>query len=204
MRTDGLFTEKQVNDAVRRISHDYTNPISGEEKKGKRKKTKSSSTKKGEGNTTKTNVSAAGGKIIYGEDDENGITGRMRRRYIVNSSDVGIMTTLCVNAKSILFNRHKEMIVQFKDERLSNIQVKLGAVYEHNNPTDFANLSLVKEYFEKNNNQHDIIVAAGGLVNIQNGELILELQSNGSLRIDDQTVMKLAYERAKETVMKGE
>ena len=65
-------------------------------------------------------------------------------------------------------------------------------------------LFLVKEYFEKNSNLHDIIVAAGGLVNIQNGELILELQANGSLRIDDQTVMKLAYERAKETVMKGE
>lgn len=204
IRTDGVFTEKQINDAVRRIANDYTNPISTEGKKEKHKKSKSSSTKKGENNTTKTNISAAGGRIVYGEDEENGIAGRMRRRYIVNPSDVGIMTTLCGSAKRILFNRHKEMIVQFKDERLSNIQVKLGTVYEHNNPTDFDNLSLVKEYFDKNSNQHDIMVAAGGLVNIQNGELILELQANGSLRVDNQTVMKLAYDRAKETVMKGE
>lgn len=27
LRTDGVFTEKQVNDAVRRIFNDYTNPI---------------------------------------------------------------------------------------------------------------------------------------------------------------------------------
>lgn len=202
IRTDGVFTEQQVNDAVRRIANDYTKPVDTEDKKEKNKKNKGSSTKKGETNTAKTNISAAGGRIVYGEDDGNGITGRMRRRYTVNPSDVGIMTTLCGSAKSILFNRHKEMIVQFKDERLSNIQVKLGAIYEHNNPTDFANLSLVKEYFEKNSNQHDIIVAAGGLVNIQNGELILELQANGSLRIDNQTVMKLAYERAKENVMR--
>jgi hypothetical protein len=43
----------------------------------------------------KKNVTAAGGRIVFGEDDGDGIVGRMRRRYAVSTADVGIMTTIC-------------------------------------------------------------------------------------------------------------
>lgn len=33
VRMDGVFTEKQVNDAVRRISNDYMNPVQPKKKK---------------------------------------------------------------------------------------------------------------------------------------------------------------------------
>ena len=37
----------------------------------------------------------------------------------------------------------------------------------------------------------------GGLVNQLNGRLILELQANGSLRVDNQTVMKMIIDDVK-------
>lgn len=200
LRTDGVFTEKQVNDAVRRIFNDYTNPIvEGPDKDKKKKKTTGG--KKGGQTEGKPNVTAAGGRIVFGEDNEDGIAGRMRRRYIVSTADVGIMTTICGRAKAIYFNQHGEMLVEFADERLSNIIAMLGAVYEHNNPTEFKNLYLVKQYFDNNSSRKEVIVAAGGLVNLHNGNLVLELQANGSLRIDNQTVMKMAVNRVKESMV---
>ena len=83
------------------------------------------------------------------------------------------------------------------NERLENIEVLLGAVYEQNNPTEFRNLYLVKEYFEQKSKTEEVWVAAGGLVNQLNGRLILELQANGSLRVDNQTVMKMIIDDVK-------
>ena len=89
------------------------------------------------------------------------------------------------------------MIIGFKDERLENIEVLLGAVYEQNNSTEFKNLCLVKRYFDHKAKSEDVWVAAGGLVNQLNGRLILELQANGSLRVDNQTVMKMIIDDVK-------
>lgn len=200
LRTDGIFTEKQVNDAVRRIFNDYTNPIVNDSDKEK-KKNKTTGGKKNGQTEGKNNVTAAGGRIVFGESNEDGIAGRMRRRYIVSAADVGIMTTICGRAKAIYFNQHGEMLIEFTDERLNNIVVLLGSVYEHNNPTEFKNLYLVKEYFENNSSRKEVVVAAGGLVNLYNGKLVLELQANGSLRIDNQTVMKMTVNRVKETMV---
>lgn len=198
LRTDGIFTEKQVNDAVRRIFKDYTNPVVEKTEKDKKKKTTGG--KKGSKAEDKVNVTAAGGRIVFGEESEEGIVGRMRRRYEVSTSDVGIMTTICGRARAIYFNQHNEMLIEFADERLSNIVVMLGAIYEHNNPTEFANLYLVKQYFDKNSPRKDVMVAAGGLVNLYNGKLVLELQANGSLRVDDRTIMKMAVDKVKEAM----
>lgn len=203
VRTDGIFTEKQVNDAVRRIYADYIKPVDEGEKKDKKVKRTSQSAKTNTDKEQKTNVTAAGGKIVYGDESAEGIAGRMRRRYIVTNSDVGIMTTICGKAKTIYFDQHNDMIVQFKDERLSNIQVIIGSIYEHNNPTDFKNLYLIKDYFDKESKNKEVIVSAGGLVNLKNGNLILELQANGSLRVDNQTVMKMAVMRTKKHFERG-
>lgn len=196
-RTDGIFTEKQVNDAVRRIYVDYTKPVDGTKADRKKKKKNEGPSKRG---TVKgKNIgSAAGGRIVYGEEGEEGIKGRMRRRYAVSSADIGIMTTLCGRAKSMHFNKHNELIIQFEDERLSNIAVMIGAVYEHNNPVEYNSLYLAKQYFDKNVGNRDVIVAAGGLVTSHNGDLILELQANGSLRVDNQTIMKMVVDKVKE------
>lgn len=203
VRIDGIFTEKQVNDAVRRIYNDYINPVDEGEKKDKKAKRTSQSAKTNSDKEQKTNVTAAGGKIVYGDESAEGIVGRMRRRYIVTNSDVGIMTTICGKARMIYFDQHNDMIVQFKDDRLSNIQVIIGSIYEHNNPAEYKNLYLIKEYFDKESKNKEVIVAAGGLVNTKNGNLILELQANGSLRVDNQTVMKMAVMKTKKHFERG-
>lgn len=197
VRMDGIFTEKQVNDAVRRISNDYMNPVQSKTEKDENPNNKKHRTvQKKEAGATSSET-AAGGRIVYGDEGEDGVHGRMRRRYKVSTSDIGIMTTLCGKAKSVLFNKHGEMIIGFKDERLENIEVLLGAVYEQNNSTEFQNLCLVKRYFDHKAKSEDVWVAAGGLVNQLNGRLILELQANGSLRVDNQTVMKMIIDDVK-------
>ncbi len=204
-RTDGVFTEKQVNDAVRRIYNDYTNPVEDTERVSKKNSNNSKqSTKTSEDGNDRTRIMATGGKIVYGEQNGEEVSGRMSRRYEVSSADVGIMTTICGVAKEVIINQHNELIVKFKDERLSNIEVILGAVYEHNNPSEHKNIYLVKEYFDSRSGLQDVTIAAGGLVNSYNGKLVLELQSNGSLRIDNLTIMKMAYNKAKENALKGD
>ena len=197
IRIDGVFTEKQVNDAVRRISNDYMNPVQPKKEKDKKSDNKKNNTGQRKGTGATTVETAAGGRIVYGDEGEDGVHGRMRRRYKVSTSDIGIMTTLCGKAQTVTLNKHKEMVIKFKDERLENIEVLLGAVYEQNNPTEFRNLYLVKEYFDQKAKTEDVWVAAGGLVNLLNGKLILELQANGSLRVDNQTVMKMIIDATK-------
>lgn len=199
VRKDGIYTEKQVNDAVRRIAHDYSNP----KKDGTKNKSKNTKSNRKSDEVENENISrkmvAQGGKIVYGEDSNTEIKGRMNRRYEVSSKDIGIMATICGNAKKIYFDQHNDMYISFRDSRLQNIQVYLGPVYEHNNPLEYSNLHLIKEYFDRYTNEKEIQIAAGGLVNMQNSKLILELQSNGSLRIDDQTVMKMIYRNTKKS-----
>ncbi len=203
LRTDGFFTEKQVNDAVRRIYKDYTDPVvSREDPADEKKKKRTSRRKNGELEDGKTRLLAAGGRIIHGEDDMDGIPGRMRRRYEVSLADVGIMTTIFGVAQNIYFNQYGELRIEFEDDRLSNIIVVLGEIYKQNNPMEYRNLYLVKQYFEEKRTQRKVQVAAGGLVNEYNGNLVLELQANGSLRIDDLTIMKLMSIQAKRTKWK--
>lgn len=199
IRTDGVYTEKQVNDAVRRIANDYMKPLNPAEKGKKKKEQKNNSGSKTvkEDAGKKANVTAVGGRIIYGDESGQGIAGRMRRRYQVSGMDIGTMTTICGNAETVDINKHGELVVSYKEERLKNIQVILGSIYEHNNPTEFHFLYLAKQYFDLASRSHNVKIAAGGLVNTRNGKLILDVQANGALRVDGKTIKRMMVENAK-------
>ena len=96
--------------------------------------------------------------------------------------------------------RIKELIVKYREERLRNIQVILGAIFQYNNPMEFENLYLAKKYFDVASKKHDVYIAAGGLVNSQNGELILEGQANGALRVDGRTIRRMIVDYTKENI----
>ena len=201
--TNGVFTERQVNDAVRRIFKDYTKNMKDETKRHNSRKSKYTS-KASEKNIRRTKQYATGGKIIHGDINGDDVHGRMSRRYTVSNADIGVMVTVCGVAKDVIFNSHNEMIVTFKDTRLCNIEIVLGMIYKNNNPTEYQNRYLVKEYFDSYSTKHDIMIAAGGLINMYNGRLVLELQANGSFLIDNMTIMKMAYNKAKDNVLKGQ
>lgn len=84
----------------------------------------------------------------------------MRRRYVVSYADIGIMTTICGQAQKIYFNQHNELLIESADDRVSNIVVVLGVIYEHNNPTEFKNMYLAKQYFDENSSHKAVIVGA--------------------------------------------
>lgn len=53
------------------------------------------------------------------------------------------------------------------------------------------------DYFNNNCKTKTIIAAVGGLVEAPNGELALDIQSNGGLRVDGMTIMSLMVDKAK-------
>ncbi len=201
---NGVFTESQINDAVRRIYKDYTQPIVPENNTNRKKKGNSRTLVKASSvdENVKLKKTTSAGRIIYGDENIDGIKGRVRRRYQITSDDIGQMATICGIVESIRQNTIGEMFIMFKEERLKNIKIFIGPVYEHNNQNEYKNLYLVKDYFEKAKKNKDVIVAAGGLVNKHNGDLVLEMQANGSFRVDNQTVMKMVVENVKRKYMK--
>lgn len=197
-KTGGLFTSGQINDAVRRIYKDYTEPLDKKDAKRKKKSGSNGGSKKSKDNDGEKEKSYAnGGVIIYGEDDGNGTKGRMSRRYQVDLDDVGIMVMICGKVESMYFDDGGDFIVTFSEERLGNIHAKVGNIYKQHNGTEFENLYLFLDYFNNNHDTKTIIVAAGGLVEAPNGILTLDIQSNGGLRIDGMTIMSMMYNKAK-------
>lgn len=197
-KTGGFFTSGQINDAVRRIYKEYTEPLDKKDVKRKKKASSHSSSKKSNDNDgEKGKLYAIGGVIIYGENDGNGTKGRMSRRYQVDLDDVGIMAMICGEVESMYFDDGGEFIVTFSEERLGNIHAKVGNIYKQHNSTEFENLYLFLDYFNNNHDTKKIIAAAGGLVEAPNGILTLDIQSNGGLRVDGMTIMSMMYNKAK-------
>lgn len=197
-KTGGIFTQEQINDAVRRIFKDYTDPLGKKDTKSKKKTGSNSGSKKSNNNDNENKTSYAnGGSVIFGEDDGIGTKGRMSRRYQVDLDDVGIMATICGEVESMYFDNGGDFIITFKEERLSNIHAKVGSIYQLHNKTEFDNLNLFLDYFNNNCKTKTIIAAAGGLVEAPNGELALDIQSNGGLRVDGMTIMSLMVDKAK-------
>lgn len=191
-KTGGIFTREQINDGVRRIYKDYTEPLIKKDNKRKKKTGSNIGSKKSSGTDNKTKSSYAnGGSIIFGEDDGIGTKGRMSRRYQVSLDDIGIMAKICGEVESMYFDNNGDFILTFKEERLSNIHVKLGNIYKLHNETEFDNLNLFLDYFNNNCKTKPIIAAAGGLVEAPNGELTLDIQSDGGLRVDGMTIMSM-------------
>lgn len=194
---NGIFMEKQLNDAARRIFNDYVRPLNPMRKEKKRKSSSGGTKTKKDNTGTKTNVTASGGRVIHGDENGEGIKGRMRRKYRVTNADIGIMISICGKAKTIEFNEYKELLVTFAEERLENIKVFLGPIYEQNNPMEYKNLYLVKEYFDSLSDGKEVYVAASGLVNTKKDDLVLVVQTNRGLIVDGKTVTSLALSNAR-------
>lgn len=205
VNASGYFTEEQITASVRSLYKDYTMPIEEkEEQKNKRKK----KTGKGKGTTednenATTRKTTSAGKIVYGDETIDGIKGIMRRRYQVTSNDIGQMTKVCGVISNIEISKYGEMFVSFKDQRLNNIKIFIGPVYQTNNPTEYSRLGIVEEYYEVLAKKQEVRLAAGGLVNFHNKELVIELQAKGSFIIEGKTIMGLIRERTEQS-MKNE
>ena len=195
-KTGGIFTQKQVNAAVRRIYKDYTDPLEKKDTKHKKKRGLNSGSKKPNNNDNKTSY-PNGGIVIFGEDDGTGTKGRMSRRYHVDLDDVGIMAMICGEVESMYFDNGGDFIITFKEERLNNIHAKVGNIYKLHNGPEFDNLSLFLDYFNYNCKTKTIVAAVGGLVEAPNGVLTLDIQSNGALRVDNMTIMSMMVDKAK-------
>ena len=167
-----------------------------EEQKNKRKRKngKGKGTAEDNENAT-TRKTTSSGRIIYGDETIDGIKGIMRRRYQVTSNDIGQMTKVCGVISKIERSKYGEMFVSFKDQRLNNIKIFIGPVYQTNNPTEYSRLGIVEEYYETLAKKQEVRLAAGGLVNFHNKELVIELQAKGSFMIEGKTIMGLIRDR---------
>lgn len=198
---NGIFTEGQINASVRSLYNDYAQPLiqkGGEKKKEKTSEIKGKKKNSTDDNNVNTRKTSSTGRIVYGDESIDGVKGRMRRRFQITSDDFGQMTKVCGVISEIYRNQHGEMFIKFKDERLNNIQIFLGPVYEQYNPSEYERLNLVEEYFNKESKHKEVILAAGGLVSMRNNSLVLELQANGSFVIDGKTIMRLIVDKTKE------
>lgn len=196
VNANGYFTEQQINASVRSLYKDYTMPIGQkEERKSKKKKGNTGKKTSQDDENATIRKTASSGKIIYGDETIDGVKGMMRRRYQVTTNDIGQMTKVCGTISAIERTKYGEMFVSFKDQRLNNLKIFIGAVYQTNNPNEYFRLEIVEEYYKTIAKKRDVILAAGGLVNIYDNQLVLELQAKGSFVIDGKTIMGLIRER---------
>lgn len=188
---DGYFTEDQINSFVRELD----NRVSGKKRPGKttnpgkprKRKGKSGS----EGNED-SNVGGPGrvrgGNIVAG-DRETGKKGRMRTLTEVTEADIDTEVGIYGNLESFSINNHGEATLVYREERLKNIQVRIGQIYKNNNPQEFNKLTKVKAYVDYLiDNNKEIRCISAGLVNKYNDNLVIELQTNRSFRINGKSV----------------
>ncbi len=190
---NGYFTEKQVNDFVRTLYKDVTMPLNEkrqliEERKKKRMgKTDKRSTDSGKGKK----ISYVG-KIIQGENIEGAVKGRMSRRYMVDTSDLGKQIGVYGNLQNAYMDQYGQLYMEFEEERYNNIKVLVGAVYENNNQAIYQYLSVVLKYFSKKRSKgYKSFLVAAGMVNQYNGQLIIEVQARNGFVIDGKNISKL-------------
>ena len=190
---NGFFTEEQVNNHVKAVDKDVSEPI---KKKKDKKKTKNDG--KDTGTTSKKNgeepivrKTTNTGRVVYGEDGVEGTKGRMSRTYTIQPHDVGKMKTIYGNAKRVTVDEHGQLHIEYKEERLNNIEVIAGPIIEHNYPSIYSSLYLAEEYFNANVGKREIRVTAGGLINERNGRIIMELLTDGGVRIEGKSINNL-------------
>lgn len=197
---NGYFTEEQVNNHVRMVDKDVSDPLPRNtgRKKGKDKdKGKNSTSKKQDDGKTQVRKTANSGRVVYGEEGIEGTKGRMSRTYTIQPSHVGRMKTIYGNAKSVKLDEHGQLCVEYKEDRLGNIEVIAGPIIEHNYPAIYVNLYLAEKYFNENNDKKEIRVTAGGLITEKKGRLTMELLTDGGLRIDGKSINELRLENMK-------
>lgn len=188
----GYFTEKQINDFVRTLYNDVTMPIerklqAKEDKKNKKKSNPSAKKEDGEGKK----VSYVG-KIISGEDKDDAVKGRMSRRFEVNTIDIGRQVGVYGNLKEIVIDEYGQVHAKYVDERYSNIEVLIGAVYQNSNDSLYKYLGKLKDYFDDNKAKEKAnYFVAAGLVNSYNGQLVIEVQAKLGFIIDGKNIIKL-------------
>lgn len=199
---NGYFTEEQVNNHVKMVDKDVNEPLKTHKDKkkesGARKDKKSEHIQeKGEKQIRKT---ANSGRVVYGNDGLEGTKGRMSRSYIIESDDIGKMKTIYGNVNKVQIDEYGQLHISYKDDRLNNIDVIAGPIIEHNYPVVYANLHLVEKYFEEKRNIGEVHLTTGGLITEKKGKVVMELLTNGGLRIDGKTVNDLIMENIRKAV----
>lgn len=190
MPVNGYFTEQQINDYVRRRDKEITMPLSKNSKGGKKKSLVSKNKKLGK-NDIEIKGTTSKGKIIYGEEGIEGTKGRLSRRFTITKLDIGYMISLNGNIKKIKVHESGEIRICMTEERLENIEILIGGAYRASNPELFERLYVLKKYISENIDKRNLRIVAAGLVTEYNNQLVLELQANGSFRVDGKTVSKM-------------
>ncbi len=190
---NGYFTEEQVNNHVKAVDKDVSEPIKkkSDKKKGKNDGKGTGTTSKKNGDEPLVRKTTNSGRVVYGEEGAEGTKGRMSRTYTIQAQDVGRMKTIYGNAKSVRVDEHGQLRIEYKEERLSNIEVIAGPIIEHNYPAIYDSLYLVEKYFNANEGKREIRVTAGGLITERNGRIIMELLTDGGVRIDGKSINNL-------------
>lgn len=191
---NGYFTEEQINNHVKTVDRDVSEPI--EKKKSRKRDKKENITLKKQEKEDKQEdkqirKTANTGRVVYGEEGIEGIKGRMSRTYTIQHKDVGSMKTIYGNAKQVKLDEYGQLHIAYKDERLGNIDVVAGPIIEHNYPTLYPYLYLTEAYFNANKEKKDVRVTAGGLITEKKGRITMELLTDGGLRIDGKSIKNL-------------
>ncbi len=199
---NGFFTEEQVNNHVKMVDKDVNEPLKRrvDRKKNRKSRNKNSTQKKQEDGEKQIRKTANSGRVVYGDDGIEGTKGRMSRSYTIQSHDVGKMKTIYGSAKHVGLDEYGQLHIIYQDDRLSNIEVIAGPIIEHNYPVVYANLYLAEKYFIDNNNEKEIRVTTGGLINERNGKIIMELLTDGGMRIDRKTINNLLLENVRKAI----
>ncbi|WP_394883975.1 hypothetical protein [Clostridium butyricum] len=191
---DGYFTEDQINSFARELD----NRVSGKKKKQSRKSTKPGKTRtrnsgskdNNEGSNESGRGRVRGGTVVAGDRD-TGRKGRMRTLTEVTMEDINTEVGIYGNLESFSVDSYGEATLVYKEERLKNVQVKIGQIYKNNNPQEFSKLLKIKEYvdFLMDNNKEIRCISAGLVNKYENNEnLIIELQTSRSFRINGKSV----------------
>lgn len=200
---NGYFTEEQVNNHVKIVDRDVNAPLKSstdKKKKNENNKNKKTGQKNQEDGEKQIRKTANSGKVVYGDDGLEGTKGRMSRSYTIQTHDIGRMKTIYGNAKHIELDEYGQLHINYKDDRLSNIEVIAGAIIEHNYPTVYANLYLAEKYFGDNRKEKEVSVTTGGLVTEKKGKSVMELLTDGGLRIDGKTINNLLLENVRKSI----
>lgn len=186
---DGYFTEDQINSFVRELD----NRVSGKKRLGKptnpgKPRKRKSSSEENDDNNVEGRGRVRGGNIVAGDRD-TGKKGRMRTLTEITEADIDTEVGIYGNLKSFSINNYGEATLVYREERLKNIQVRIGQIYKNNNPQEFSKLTKVKAYVDYLlDNNKEVRCISAGLVNKYNDNLVIELQTKRSFRINGKSV----------------
>ena len=200
---NGYFTEEQVNNHVKMVDKDVNAPLrphTNKKKKSGNNKDKKSAQKNQEDGEKQIRKTANSGRVVYGDDGIEGTKGRMSRSYTIQSHDIGKMKTIYGSAKHVRLDEYGQLHINYKDDRLSNIEVIAGPIIEHNYPTVYASLYLAEKYLFDNKKEKEVRITTGGLVTEKNGKIVMELLTDGGLRIDGKTINNLLLENIRRAI----